>query len=79
MPNGVASMLFSFTYPLSYRVSTIAALVAFVPRFLFSNSETIEAGEYLFGGWVSFSSVLELITLISPSISGRLDSFILNG
>ena len=32
------------------------ARVAFVPKFLFSNSETIEAGVYLFGGLVCFSS-----------------------
>jgi len=30
--------------------------VALVPRFLFSSSEIIEAGEKRFGGWVSFSS-----------------------
>jgi len=79
MPNGVAPILCPLIYPLSYNVSRIVALVDFVPKFLFSSSEIIEAGEYLFGGCVSFCSVLTAIILTSPSKSGIPTSFNLVG
>ncbi len=55
----------------------MSALVAFVPRFLFSSSDISDAGVYLFGGCVSLDSfsVFFIVALFCSSSFGSTASF----